>query len=248
MSSLRLKEQDDLISLIRRLLSNSSSSSVHEVFLKIQDLLQEHFLDPASSRLKSLCPSIRGVFLKLDILSALDEYEKRTGVYLSRRTYVSPTFSEVRSILNLSVVHAVAPNLKLLTLDADDTLYNDGGSLSFDAPNIPYLIRLLKCGVKVAVVTAAAYPKEPHRYENRLSGLLSAMAFAVEAGAPPGPLVDNFFVMGGQVSPSTHNFSCSVCSLRAARACPCQTRACRHPTPFLTPPTSPSLPPSLHLT
>ena len=203
MSALRLKEQDDLVNLIRRYCKDNTGqhpNPVQAAFETIQGLLLEHHLTPSTSRLRTLCPSIRGVFLKLDLVRALEEFEHQECVHLSRRKYVPPTFSEVRSVLNLSVVHAVAPLLTLLTLDADDTLYNDGGSLSFDAPNIPWLIRLLRAGVKVAVVTAAAYPKEPHRYENRLAGLLSAIAFAVEAGAPPQPLLDNFYIMGGQVS------------------------------------------------
>ena len=201
MSSLRLKEQDELINHIRRLYSDARRAgepdAARAAFAAAQAQLAEHFDAPADSQVSRLCPSLNRVFLRLDLLAALAEVE-RAGARLCARRFVPPTFSEVRSVLNLAVVRAAAPTLELLSLDADDTLYNDGGSLSFDAPNIPCLIRLMRLGVRVAVVTAAAYPGAPARYENRLAGLLSAMAFAIEAGAPAAPLVDNFFVMGGQ--------------------------------------------------
>ena len=199
-----LKEQDELIDHIRGLYaahrSAGAGNAVLAAFTEVQMQLDSHYhaasTAPSASLLAPHCPSMPPLFQRLDVLRALREYEQT--VRLSSRVYVPPTFSEVRSVLNLAVVHAAAPALRLLTLDADDTLYNDGGCLSFDAPTIPYLIRLLRLGTRVAVVTAAAYPGAPERYENRLAGLLSAMAFAIEAGAPPGPLVDNFFVMGGQ--------------------------------------------------
>ena len=203
MSSLRLKEQDELISHIRRLYSDArkggNARAVHYAFSTAQAQLDDHYAKRGSgepSLLTPTCPSISSLFLRLDLLGALAELD--ATAHLTSRVHVPPTFAEVRSVLNLAVVAACAAGLRLLTLDADDTLYNDGGNLSFDAPNIPYLIRLMRMGVRVAVVTAAAYPGAPERYENRLAGLLSAMAFAVEAGAPPGPLVDNFMVMGGQ--------------------------------------------------
>jgi IMP and pyridine-specific 5'-nucleotidase len=203
MSSLRLKEQDELISHIRRLYSDArkggSARAVHSAFSTAQQQLDDHYAKRGSgepSLLTPTCPSISPLFLRLDLLGALAELD--ATAHLTSRVHVPPTFSEVRSVLNLAVVAACAPSLQLLTLDADETLYSDGGNLSFDAPTIPHLIRLMRMGVRVAVVTAAAYPGMPERYENRLAGLLSAMAFAVDAGAPPGPLVDNFMVMGGQ--------------------------------------------------
>jgi IMP and pyridine-specific 5'-nucleotidase len=208
MSSLRLKEQDELINHIRRLYQEGrkagEANPVLFAFTQAQGQLDEHYAQccrggsggGAPSQLSAFCPSITSLFLRQDVLRALAELDGH--IHLSSRLYVAPTFSEVRTILNYSVVNAAAPKLQLLTLDADDTLYEDGGNLSFNSPNIPYLIRLLRMRVHVAVVTAAAYPGAPERYENRLAGLLSAMAFAIEAGAPPGPLLSRFWIMGGQ--------------------------------------------------
>jgi IMP and pyridine-specific 5'-nucleotidase len=205
MSSLRLKEQDALIDLIRRFYNEAKEGGEGNPaecgFRRVQGLLSAHYHarcggGAGPTELSALCPGLGNFFVELDVVSALYEYDFQYNV--SKRKWVPLTFSEVRSVLNLAVVAACAPSLQLLTFDADDTLYNDGGCLSFDAPCIPFIIRLLRLGIRVAVVTAASYPGVPSRYEQRLAGLLSAMAFAVEAGAPPGPLCSNFFVMGGQ--------------------------------------------------
>ena len=104
---------------------------------------------------------------------------------------------KIRRLFNSATVAAAAPGVRLLTLDADETLYDDGGTLAFDAPVIPGLIRILRAGVAVAIVTAASYPGAPERFQARLRGLLSAACFAVDAGAPAS-LFDEFYVMGGQ--------------------------------------------------
>ena len=202
MSSLRLKEQDDLISLIRTLQKERGTAPA---FAEASALLAQHLAQwrpdaaAAPTPLQRRCPALGRVFLPLDLAAALREFDARSRI--TARALVPPSFSEVRQVLNLATVRAAgAQGLDLLTFDADDTIYNDGGCLGFDSPVIPHIIRLLKKGVAVAIVTAAAYPGEPARYEARLAGLLAAMAFAIEAGAPAAPLVDNFFVMGGQCS------------------------------------------------
>ena len=57
--------------------------------------------------------------------------------------------------------------MRLVTLDADDTLYSDGGVLTVDSPMIPLIVRLLRLGLSVALVTAASYPGEPVKFERR---------------------------------------------------------------------------------
>ena len=49
------------------------------------------------------------------------------GTHLLSRKYVTPTFKEVRHILNIAAINAIAPKLRMVTLDADDTIYEDGG-------------------------------------------------------------------------------------------------------------------------
>jgi IMP and pyridine-specific 5'-nucleotidase len=54
------------------------------------------------------------------------QYNTRT--HLLHRRFVPPTFKEVRHIINIATVHGVAPVLKMVTFDADDTIYEDGGT------------------------------------------------------------------------------------------------------------------------
>jgi IMP and pyridine-specific 5'-nucleotidase len=192
MSSLRLKEQDALIDLIRK---EQVGRGTAGAFAHVSALLSAAAAGDDASLLR-LCPRVGKVFLPLDLPAALAEFDE--GSRLIARTRVPPSFSECRQILNLAVLRAAAGRLELLTLDADDTLYSDGGVLSFDAPIIPHIVRLLRRGVAVCVVTAAAYPGEPAKYEGRFAGLLAALAFAIEAGAPAEPLLSRFLVMGGQ--------------------------------------------------
>ena len=255
--SRHMKEEDELISMIRSFISGHSDNgyvpmSVREAFAVAQQLLAEHYSHSPSvgahpnpspraalarSSLRKHCPSIGHIFLRLDLLTALDEYD--AGSHITKRRFVPPTFREVREILNLACVHAVAGPLRLMTLDADDTIYSDGGTLSMDSPMIPLICKFLRMGIHgegrsspgapqtmdgwlliglrrrarslflfitaaylrhppawpchglfaavltaVALVTAAAYPGEPHKMETRISGLLRSLAFAVECGAP----------------------------------------------------------------
>lgn len=88
---------------------------------------------------------------------------------------------------------ALKGNLKLLTMDGDQTLYADGKDFN-DADLAALIIKLLRFGVTVAVVTAAGYPAKPGRYEQRLSGLLRAFK-ATELSAE---MAQRFWVMGGE--------------------------------------------------
>ncbi len=202
MSNLRLKEQDSLIDLIRL---EQISRGTAGAFDFVSGLIARHVSSGggadsdggADTELRRRCAGVGRIFHPLDLPAALSEFDERSPVIA--RTLVPPSFAECRKILNLATVKALAKGgLQLLSFDADETLYSDGGVLTFDSPIIPHLIRLLKRGVGVCVVTAAAYPGEPHRYEGRFAGLLAAMAFAIEAGAPKEPLLARFLIMGGQ--------------------------------------------------
>ena len=195
MSSQRLKEQDALIDLLRK---EQLSLGTIGAFAHVRDLIAAHVeaAPDAATELRRSCPHLGRLFHPLDLSAALLAFDEHTRVIA--RTRVPPSFSECRKILNLATVQSCARTLQLLTFDADDTLYSDGGVLQFDAPIIPHVVRLLKRGVAVCVVTAAAYPGEPQKYEGRFEGLLSALAFAIEAGAPKEPLLSRFLIMGGQ--------------------------------------------------
>jgi IMP and pyridine-specific 5'-nucleotidase len=78
----------------------------------------------------------------------------------------------VRHVLNMAQVRGSAPSLRLITFDADGTLYEDGAHFERDNAMIRKIIALLQAGLHVGVVTAAGYPGEAARFEGRLKGLL----------------------------------------------------------------------------
>lgn len=83
--------------------------------------------------------------------------------------------------------------LELVTFDGDVTLYDDGQSLTPDNPVIPRILRLMRTGSKIGIVTAAGYT-EAHRYYERLHGLLTALHVS---DIPPA-LKQNLIVLGGE--------------------------------------------------
>ena len=170
---------------------------------QLQPLIAEHHAAgsrPSETRLQQLCPSLREPFWVLPSLTeALAEVDARER--LTARRHVPPSFRECRRLVNVAFLRAaVAHGLRLITLDGDCTLYDDGGILEPSSPLVPLLVRCLSAGITVAIVTAASYPGKPHLYEGRLHGLLGALASAIDAGAPANPLLSRLFVVGGQSS------------------------------------------------
>lgn len=123
------------------------------------------------------------------------QYDARTRI--THRKFVPPTFKEIRHILNIATAHAAAPRLQMVTLDADDTIYEDGGTIRRDSQIVDIIVRLMRAGITVALVTAAGYPGRVERYEERLKGLLDAFNLAITMGAPP-EFLGRFLVMGGE--------------------------------------------------
>lgn len=141
-----LKEDDELIHWIRRACYGAAWGiggkrdialppsgppvkrpiDVRDAFARAEALMRAHHAAPVGSELSQLCPSVSPIFLELDLMAALDEFDGSHG--LTRRLWIPPSFAEVRKVLNLSVVNA-ATGIKLLTLDADDTIYSDGLTL-----------------------------------------------------------------------------------------------------------------------
>jgi hypothetical protein len=140
-------------------------------------------------------PSLSFIFLytQPNQKGALNEYDEFFA--LSRREFVPPNFAELRHVLNIAQVHAsAAAGLRLVTFDADGTLYADGAHMQHDNEMIALIIRLLQLGVDVAIVTAAGYPGDAARFEQRVHGLLAAFA----ARKLPRSVTDRFHIMGGE--------------------------------------------------
>lgn len=58
-------------------------------------------------------------------------------------------------LLALAQVHASAATLRLVTFDADGTLYADGAHMEQDNRMIGHIVDLMRANIHVAIVTAA---------------------------------------------------------------------------------------------
>ncbi|OQR95712.1 IMP-specific 5'-nucleotidase [Thraustotheca clavata] len=189
-----LKEEDPLIELIREWImapideSAGLQLTIMEVFALVEEMINEHVT--GGPRLKKYIPKVRSIFVPLRLMDAVRIYDEFS--HFSKRKRVAPTFKEIRHILNLATVHALAPSVKMVTFDADDTIYEDGGTISADSEMLKVIVELLKKGIIVSLVTAAGYPGEPHRYEARLRGILEALEVLTPEQR------SRFLVMGGE--------------------------------------------------
>ena len=129
---------------------------------------------PGKSKLKLLVPTVGSFFTPLHLEDAF-KYQDRLRA-ISRRRFVAPSFNDIRLILNSAQLLGLVrtSHVDLVTFDGDVTLYDDGACLVADNPSIPRLLRLLRQGRKVGIVTAAGYT-EAEKYYARLKGLLDAV-------------------------------------------------------------------------
>lgn len=111
------------------------------------------------------------------------------------RRFVPPSFNDVRLILNTAQVMSIVRNgpLELVTFDGDVTLYDDGQCLTPDNPVIPRILKLMRGGSRIGIVTAAGYT-EAHKYYERLYGLLDA----IYASDLPQSAKQGLIIMGGE--------------------------------------------------
>ena len=170
---------------------------------------QNDAANPFPSKLKLLVPSVGPFFTRLPLEAAFKFQDAKR--FISSRRFVSPSFNDIRLILNTAQIMAVtAPStfspattaksgkpLKLATFDGDVTLYDDGQSLEPSSPIIPRLLDLLRKDVKIGIVTAAGYTTS-ERYHSRLHGLLQAMA-SPESGLTP-TQQHSLVIMGGEAN------------------------------------------------
>ncbi|KAG0231484.1 IMP 5'-nucleotidase [Actinomortierella wolfii] len=168
-----------------------------EIMKSVEVMIEEHRRKakkgvPEHSRLHRIVPSVASFFTPLPLAAAfLDANAKHS---IAARRFVPPSFNDIRRILNTAQVMAIAPTLSLITFDGDMTLYDDGMSFSESSPLIASLITLMRANLRVAIVTAAGYPGDASKYEERLAGLLSAFT----AQNLPEEMLQRFFVLGGE--------------------------------------------------
>ncbi|KAK3372434.1 IMP-specific 5-nucleotidase [Podospora didyma] len=173
-----------------------------EILRDIELMIDDHIVhqndaeNPFPSKLKLLVPSIGLFFTRLPLEAAFKFQDRKR--YISSRRFVSPSFNDVRLILNSAQIMAVTTygTLQLATFDGDVTLYDDGQSLEPSSPVIPRLLDLLRKNVKIGIVTAAGYTTAD-RYYARLHGLLDAMANSADLTPTQ---KQSLVVMGGEAN------------------------------------------------
>ncbi|KAK1149653.1 IMP 5'-nucleotidase [Aspergillus melleus] len=150
-----------------------------EIFRDVESLIRDHIDHeakdlPGKSKLKLLVPTVGSFFTPLHLEDAFKHQDRLRSI--SRRRFVAPSFNDIRLILNSAQLLGLvrSSHVDLVTFDGDVTLYDDGACLTSDNPSIPRLLRLLRQGRKVGIVTAAGYT-EAGKYYARLKGLLDAV-------------------------------------------------------------------------
>ncbi|KXH34182.1 IMP-specific 5'-nucleotidase, partial [Colletotrichum nymphaeae SA-01] len=122
-----------------------------EIFRDVEHMIDDHITrqdEDLPSKLKMLVPSAGPFFTRLPLEAAFTLMDAKR--LISSRRYVSPSFNDVRLILNAAQILAVtspspspnpsntatATSLQLATFDGDVTLYDDGESLLPTSPLI----------------------------------------------------------------------------------------------------------------
>lgn len=168
------------------------------------DKLNDHTGGVSVSRLRQLVPTVGRFFTQLPLKEAFLIEDQRKQI--SKRRLVSPSFNDVRAILNTAQVLALlkiykdseklGTKLKLVTFDGDVTIYEDGHSLVELDPVVSRLMKLLELDIFVGVVTAAGYPGSAGvpQYYQRLKGLIDA----INKSTLKPHQKENLLVMGGE--------------------------------------------------
>lgn len=196
--------KDGLIEWLKDLLKHSfvldATGTYADTMSHFEELVEEHIRDPVRSRLKQHVPSIGIFHTSLPMRKAFQIYDDKYAV--SQRRHLPPTFNEIRHILNLAQVIALAKSLSMISFDGDQTLYSDGGNFDDNDELAMGIIYLMKSGVKVALITAAGYGLDNTKYEVRLGGLLDKFVTSNLTEEEVG----RFYVFGGECN---YLFQCS---------------------------------------
>ncbi|KAF2268100.1 IMP-specific 5'-nucleotidase-like protein 1 [Lojkania enalia] len=179
-------------------MANIAQRRYAEIMRDVEEIVNDHIAHQKAgthdrSKLKLLVPSVATFFTPLALHDAFIWQDQRR--FISWRRFVPPSFNDVRLVLNTAQVMSLVRNgpIDLVTFDGDVTLYDDGQSLTPENPVIPRILRLMRSGTRIGIVTAAGYT-EARRYYERLYGLLDA----VHASDFPPSFKQNLVVLGGE--------------------------------------------------
>jgi IMP and pyridine-specific 5'-nucleotidase len=195
---LNTHRRDGLIEWMKEMLNHSfvldAKDSYNDTFTFFEELIDEYrkSIDPINCRLKLFVPTVSEFHSNLPLREAFKLYDAKYSVSLRR--HISPSFNEIRHILNLSQVMAIGNTLKLISFDGDQTLYSDGGNFEKNENLAGSIRALLKAGVKVALITAAGYGLDGSKYAVRLTVLLNSFLSSNLTSEE----ISRFYVFGGE--------------------------------------------------
>ncbi|KAL1965491.1 hypothetical protein VTN77DRAFT_5747 [Rasamsonia byssochlamydoides] len=159
--------------------ANATHQRYAEIMRDVEQLVNDHIEHEKAgrsgkSKLKLLVPTVGTFFTPLMLEDAFIYQDRRR--FISKRRFVAPSFNDIRLTLNTAQLMGLVrrSQIRLVTFDGDVTLYEDGCCLLEDSPVIPRIMRLLRQGKKVGIVTAAGYT-DASKYYGRLKGLLDAV-------------------------------------------------------------------------
>lgn len=163
--------------------------TVESAFVEMDRLIREYRASSPSSNVPELCvlaPLLSrygAFFTDLPLEKAFRWYNKRHR--LAKRRHVGPSDDELRQVFNVAQLMAMSRDvpLRLASFDGDETLYDNRQKLESDSPIVEELLRLMDRGVVVSLTTAVG-GRNPEMFEERLEGLLNALATAA-ANEPP---------------------------------------------------------------
>ena len=171
-----------------------------EIMRDVEEIVNDHISHQRlgtddRSKLKLLVPTVANFFTPLALHDAFIWQDQRRSI--SCRRFVPPSFNDIRLVLNTAQVMSLVRcgPLELVTFDGDVTLYDDGQNMTPENPIISRILRLIRKGSKIGIVTAAGYT-EARRYSERLYGLLEALH---TSNLSP-DIKQNLIIIGGESS------------------------------------------------
>ncbi|GMM27656.1 IMP 5'-nucleotidase [Martiniozyma asiatica (nom. inval.)] len=196
-----IKPHHLLSSVSEHIVNSDATRHYADIFKSLERLIHDDIEMnkagvPMESRLKQLVPQVGSFFTELPLVEAF--YIQDIKRSIGKRRLVTPSFNDIRIILNTAQLLALSKDkkLKLITFDGDITLYDDGMNLQSDSPLIGNLLNLLSRNIIVGIVTAAGY-REPHKYYTRLEGLIDAVK---SSQILTDKQKENLLIMGGEAN------------------------------------------------
>ncbi|KAF3910419.1 hypothetical protein ABW20_dc0104982 [Dactylellina cionopaga] len=172
-----------------------------EIMRDVEKLVDDHIEHqrlgiPERSKLKLLVPSLSIFFTPLLLEEAFMAQDTKRAI--SSRRFVSPSFNDIRLILNTAQIMSLVKGgpLKLVTFDGDVTLASIRPFFFFEIVGTSRILGLMSRDICIGVVTAAGY-EEAKRYNERLHGLLEAINTDTSIGPEA---KKNFVVLGGEAN------------------------------------------------